>query len=565
MPNKDLYGLFLEGWRPFGWILLAVYVLYVKTLAFQYTMYDDGILIVQNQDFISNILNFRELFKVDVFYPFGQSIYYRPLLTLSLMVDAIIGGARPLVYHATNVLLHGLASCLVFALFRKFSFPRGLSFVCALIFAVHPALSQAVAWISGRNDTLLAVFSFASVISLLEYERSGRARHLLACLVLFTAALFTKESAVALIPLILGYRLISGGKRVLRGDMVFTAGAMAFIVTRWAIARGEALNGMSPDFVGGLPAIFNSLSALLVYLGKAVFPVNLSVIPLLSDSTFVYGLAAAALIVLTSVFLKTGRAWVKVFGLAWFFLFLLPAQLSSITLPVSYMYEHRLYCAMPGLFIFFMEIIPPPFLAAARRNALFAAAAVLIIAAFSARTFIYSDVFATRVSFWSSAVENSPASPLAHLNIASLVFEAGAYGAARNECLTAMALPGVDRDTRAELFSLMGIISLKVNDLPRAQREFRSACGLKPRNANYISNLAAVTYKMGGRAEAARLWKEALRHASDPRPILGNLMRSYYGNKEYARAAAYARMLRQAGGSVPARMEDTMALEIVTR
>src|SRR5262249_39402049 len=76
--------------------------------------------------------------------------YWRPLVTASYVLDAQWGGARPLAYHATNVVLHAAASALVLALLRRFGVGRGLALAGALAFAVHPALASAVAWIPGR-------------------------------------------------------------------------------------------------------------------------------------------------------------------------------------------------------------------------------------------------------------------------------------------------------------------------------------------------------------------------------------------------------------------------------
>ena len=71
----------------------------------------------------------------------------------------------------------------------------------ALIFAVHPALNQAVAWIPGRNDSLLALFVLASALAFVRYVENRNWQWLGAYLALSLAALLTKESAV-LLPLI---------------------------------------------------------------------------------------------------------------------------------------------------------------------------------------------------------------------------------------------------------------------------------------------------------------------------------------------------------------------------
>jgi protein O-mannosyl-transferase len=97
----------------------------------------------------------------------GQA-YYRPMMTISLILDAQIGGASPFIYHFTDIVIHLLASCLLFLFFKKLNYRKDLSFFFALIFAIHPVLSQAVGWIPGRNDTLLTVFILLAFIAFID-------------------------------------------------------------------------------------------------------------------------------------------------------------------------------------------------------------------------------------------------------------------------------------------------------------------------------------------------------------------------------------------------------------
>ena len=75
-------------------------------------------------------------------------------------------------YHAMNLLFHLLSVLLLFVLFKKVGLDKLKSFLLTLLFAVHPVLSQAVVWIPGRNDTILAMFAFGFVICALDYIRT---------------------------------------------------------------------------------------------------------------------------------------------------------------------------------------------------------------------------------------------------------------------------------------------------------------------------------------------------------------------------------------------------------
>jgi hypothetical protein len=162
----------LGGWYPFFWLVIVSYLLYFKTLAFRLTYFDDNLLIQNNYWFLKDSANIIRAFRESVFMS-SDDTFYRPFLTLSLMLDAHLGGFSLAIFHLTNICLHAISAILVFVLFEELSFGRKLSFLAAMVFAVHPALSQAVAWIPGRNDSLLALFVLAAFICFLRFVRTG--------------------------------------------------------------------------------------------------------------------------------------------------------------------------------------------------------------------------------------------------------------------------------------------------------------------------------------------------------------------------------------------------------
>ena len=88
----------LDGWRPVLWIAAAVLLLYGRTLLFGFTHLDDKELIVSNYSFISNLSNIPQAFMCRVF-PHLPAPYYRPLLTVTFMLDSKIGGTAPFVHR----------------------------------------------------------------------------------------------------------------------------------------------------------------------------------------------------------------------------------------------------------------------------------------------------------------------------------------------------------------------------------------------------------------------------------------------------------------------------------
>ena len=137
---------------------------------------------------------------------------YRPFTTLSYLFNyAIRGdGDQPSGYHSINLILHLgnvlLAYTVALRLVRKF-WPT--AFIAAL-WAVHPALTESVTNIVGRADLLAAMAVLSGfLIYLKSAEATGRARVVWLAGLAFvtTIGVFSKESAVAILPLIVLYEL----------------------------------------------------------------------------------------------------------------------------------------------------------------------------------------------------------------------------------------------------------------------------------------------------------------------------------------------------------------------
>lgn len=106
-----------------------------------------------------------------------------------------------------------------------------------LIYALLPVHTQAVSWVMGRNDPFLACFAFPAFYFFLRFaENRGRAR-LFAHLGSFVAAMFTKESGVAIPALCVAYLVICA-RHSKWGELLSSAGP-GWVVSAvvWWMAR----------------------------------------------------------------------------------------------------------------------------------------------------------------------------------------------------------------------------------------------------------------------------------------------------------------------------------------
>ncbi|MFZ2310978.1 MAG: glycosyltransferase family 39 protein, partial [Patescibacteria group bacterium] len=187
---------------PYLILVVFGFLLYYQTLSFSFTYLDDNKLILDNQTILSEA-GLLKIFTSDVFLAgASNSFYYRPILSLSFLLDLKLGSTLPFFFHFTNLFLHLAAACLVFFIFKKYFFSKNTSFFLAAIFLTHPVLTQAVAWIPGRNDSLLAILILSSLALFLNFLRTDKLKYFWWHLVCFLLALFTKETAIFL-PLLL--------------------------------------------------------------------------------------------------------------------------------------------------------------------------------------------------------------------------------------------------------------------------------------------------------------------------------------------------------------------------
>ena len=172
-------------------VLLAG-LLYLNTLNNPF-VYDDA----------RSILNNRSLTTRASVTAVVRENVSRPLVSLSYCIDHAIWGPAPFGYHVTNVLLHMLNVALLFLFTRGVAIDRlrdeGMARerravlaagVAATLFAVHPMMTEAVGYISGRSDLLSGTFMLLSFVTVRQWLNTDRSLWLM-------AALAAQQSATA--------------------------------------------------------------------------------------------------------------------------------------------------------------------------------------------------------------------------------------------------------------------------------------------------------------------------------------------------------------------------------
>ncbi|HEX2669922.1 MAG TPA: hypothetical protein VHM25_03565, partial [Polyangiaceae bacterium] len=167
-------------------------------------------------------------------------IYYRPLTILSLALDSAAYGNTPAGFHLTNLAIHLISTGLLFWLLRTRGCGGYAAVLGAALWALHPRLTESVAWVSGRTDVLAAFFVLCA---LLVRARGGHLRRAASALLLLLG-LLCKEVALAGVAAVLVEDWLAEGPVAARLQrMAPTAVALAVYAGLRASVTGVAPQG----------------------------------------------------------------------------------------------------------------------------------------------------------------------------------------------------------------------------------------------------------------------------------------------------------------------------------
>jgi tetratricopeptide (TPR) repeat protein len=502
-------------------VVLVAGLVYVNTLHNPF-VYDDARTILNNRS-----LTTRASVTSIVFENVS-----RPLVSLSYFVDHAIWGPAPFGYHLTSVLLHMLNVGLLFAFTRGVAIDRmrdeGMARerravfaagVAAALFAVHPMMTEAVGYISGRSDVLSGTFMLLSFVTVRRWLNTDRAVWLLVALMAFFLALSAKETAIVLPALFLFYILFvrqdppADRRRhlvLLCIPLLATAivGASArlglFVFVEYA---GQV--GWQWRFALSELDVFTRYVALIIApAGQTIFhgvPATTS----LTEPRAVIAMCTTAIwIVLTLLAIR--RRSIAGFGLAWFLLMLVPSALLVLLNRAEPMAERRVYFASAGLFLAAGHgaAAVAVALSSGRRltRVVALSALIMLLAALAGRTILRNLVWSSPILLWTEAVERAPGHWLPHLVLGESFHEAGRHQEAIQSYRRALG-PGAHV---AAIYEHLGLCQLEVKAFDEAIVTFTALATVYPKSAAATNGLATAALLRGSLDEARLRFLESL-------------------------------------------------------
>lgn len=347
----------------------------------------------------------------------------RPILKLTYAFNREIGLGVP-GFVAFNVAVHAANASLVFSILKRLASAR-VALVAALLFALHPAQTEAVTYVSGRSTALAAMFALGSTLAWMDGRRWLSPA-------LFVLALGVKEY-VAVLPLAL---ILIEPKRWREVKLhVAVLAAVAAVVLATPTYRHLLVTSLSARPF--LDQIRTQIDAIAWLAGQVVRPDLLNADPMLPVRTawqpdLVFK-AAAILALLASAW-----RWPALrFGVFWFFLWLLPTNSLLPRLDVAN--DRQLYLPLVGL----------AFLVAAIPRSTWAVGALCLALAVS--THLRNRVYDDEVIFWADVGRKSSENPRAFHNLGYALALAGRTEEAEQAFEVALELQPGDWKTAVNL------------------------------------------------------------------------------------------------------------------
>lgn len=365
----------------------------------------------------------------------------RPLLKASYTLNWTLGQGES-GFHLFNVAVHAFNAVLLFLIGRDLFRSAGAALLAALLFALHPAATEAVTYISGRSSSLMASFYLGALLAYL------RGAHWSVSSFLFLCACAVRETAVTLpaaLVLAEAARGWPGWRGILRRQWahwaLLAAGALFLLLNQRYyehLAFGYTLRGLGENLLTQVGGVSYLVSRLVGLHGYNIDPA----LPTLSDWTPVLVFQASLLLLLAILGAAnlSRRPWIA-FGILWFFLQLLPTN--SIVPRVDVANDRQLYLAGWGLFI-----------ALAVQLNLDARKAIPLIGIFAIACIARQIDYSSEIRLWESSVRLAPWNSRGHNNLGYAYQQAGRLAEARREYQVALFLDPANRKPRYNLMLL---------------------------------------------------------------------------------------------------------------
>lgn len=504
-PSESHLDRFIGSKAIYLLFLLITLLIYGQTLGFFLGKLDDDLLIIRPMEFLKNLNNIGTAFMRDA-YLNEHGTFYRPLQTVSYMIDAQFFMERGSVFYFTNMLLHATSGCALFYLLTLLFPDRKGAALFTLLFLTTPLFVHAVAWAPGRGDLMIGATALLTMIFFIKLMRTGKALYIPLAILTYGIALFSKETAILIPALLLLHYLFNFKKDPLpvRHWIPLPAGILS-VTLFYFFMRMKVVNYAVPGSEFGWVPLINNLRVFPEFLAKFFIPSGYSPMAAFSGPVTLTGLLFLILLVFIAFRFPKRFDPTLLFGIAWFFIFTIPGVMYSHFLGSdAYDYlEHRAYLPIMGIVMFLHSMFSPSSLKDRKSYLPYAILALILV--FSLYSFHYAKNYRDPGKFFDLAVATNPNSAVAWYNRGCFWADMGEHKKAEESYRKALAI----REDYAQAWLNMGVSAYLSGDKEHAAVYYENATRFDSSLFQAWFNRATTADDLGKTDEALQLFEKA--------------------------------------------------------
>jgi len=480
------------------------------------------------------------------------------LTWLSHMLDCQLFGLKPGRHHLVNLFFHVTNTLLLFLILHRMTKGLWQSAFVAGLFALHPLHVESVAWVAERKDVLSTLFWMLTIGAYVHYEERPGYKRYLFVLVFFLLGLMSKPMLVTLpfVLLLLDYwplkrlNLAKSGARIdvattqpasrakkkqkslqqAKKDTVQTKGTVESRAV-WQEIR-VLLKEKIPFFVVTILFCFvtvyaqhrvvkpmelyplasriaNALISYVSYIGKMLWPVELSVFYPYVGFALLSWQAVSAVLVLagtTYMTIRTARRFpYLIVGWLWYLGTLAPV-IGLVQVGLQSMADRYTYVPLIGIFIMIAWGVPDLLNRWRYRRIALAIVAAGILLALIVITYVQIGFWRNNIALYEHAIRVTSENSWAQNNLGYAL----ALQGKREEAIVRFQ-KAISINNPADAHYNLGIMLASQGKLDEAINQFRESISISPGYAKAHNNLGNALLYQGKIDEAIASYREALR------------------------------------------------------
>ena len=496
----------VRTWLLFIPLILLPVLLYSRIASFPLSNIDDPTITTNIQTILDSGGSFSDAFRTDAFGGFNGDSFYRPIQTLSLMIDTILFGKGPGGYHLSSLILHILTVLLLFVFMQRLKISTGVSFMVAAVFSVHPIFTHAVCWIPARGDMLIGFFGILIFLTFIEYWRTGKRSYFILHCFSFVLAMLSKETAIIFAPLLIIYFffLMPKGKGIRFLFPFF--GIWAFAFGLYMYLRSSVIKFISTESDFSFSAFIRNLVAIPTYLGKLFLPYNLSPLPAYRASAVIIGIVFIVLILFLVIKSSRVNKQVMWFWLLFFLGFTIPPlvfKLKAAAFFFDYL-ESRVYLPLIGIVVF-IAFLTDAYLKNISRQIIYPVFLIVIAVCFKI-SWSYSSNYSDPIKVFDLVIKLNPRNAVAYNGRAITYLNMSNWDAMEADLDSAISIA----PNMGAPYENMGMLFAHKGEHAKAAEYYRKSLQNDPESYITPIDWTEVTLKMGKEFMFAGKFPDAL-------------------------------------------------------